>query len=219
MKKLLALLLALTMLTALCACGDASESGAETTDAPGTGASTTEPAGTSEPTGTTEPADTTEPAGTTESVTTEPKVEDYLFLYVDEDVKLIDDASTNADGGGSGNPIQFVDGNGVGYSSLNDIVYFENVDFSKGAGSMTIFFSNGNRSGAHTTLAVYIDDYENSEPVCTFDIKYTGGWDFGYAKPFTVPCEIPAGTHTVYVQYTNTNSGSFARVSFAEAAA
>ena len=158
----------------------------------------------------------------TEEVTTVPETEaipDYLVLYVDSDVKLIDDASTNETGGGSGNPIQFVEGSGVGYSSLNDIVYFENVDFGeKGAKSMTIQFSNGNRQGAHTTLAVYIDSYENSEPVCVFDIKYTGGWDIGYAKPFTVDCTIPAGTHTVYIQYTNENSGSFAELSFGEAA-
>ncbi len=158
---------------------------------------------------------------TTEEVTTIPETEavpDYLVLYVDSDVKLIDDAATNETGGGSGNPIQFVESSGVGYSSLNDIVYFENVNFGdKGAQAMTIHFSNGNRKGNHTTLSVYLDDYQNTDPICTFDIKYTGGWDIGYAKPFTVDCTVPAGTHTVYIQFTNENSGSFAQVSFTEA--
>jgi len=216
MKKIFALLLTVAMMLAVfTACGGDNTNTTNTSDPTNTGSESTSDteANTEQDTTDTEKVTTEAPE------TTEPVVEPYVYVYVDENVKLIDDASTNATGGGSGNPIQFVDGNGVGYSSLNDIVYFENVDFSKGASAMTISFSNGNRNGTHTTLAVYIDDYQNSEPVCTFDIKYTGGWDAGYAKEFTVPCEIPAGTHTVYIQYTNTNSGSFTWASFVEAGA
>ena len=215
MKKIFALLLTAVMLfSVLTACNSDNNSTTE---------GTTDPVVSDSETVANTEADTKKETDDKETSktpeTTEPVVEPYLFLYVDENVKLIDDATTNANGGGGGNPIKYVDGFGVGHSSMNDIVCFENVDFSKAAGAMTIFFSNGNRSGAHTTLAVYIDDYQNSEPVCTFDIKYTGGWDIGYAKEFTVPCEIPAGTHTVYIQFTNTNSGSFTWVSFVEAGA
>lgn len=179
-------------------------------------------AGKEDNTGTADTVQTAEAERTTETlpqITTEQEKEspDYLLLYVDEKAKLIDDPSTN-DLGGGGNPIQFVDDNGIGYSSLNDIVYFENVDFGeKGAKEMTIFFSNGNRDGNHSTLSVYIDDYENNEPIALFDIKYTGGWDSSYAKEFSVECPVPAGKHTVYIQFTNENSGSFTWISFAEA--
>lgn len=105
----------------------------------------------------------------------------------------------------------------MGYSSLNDIVYFSDVDFgANGAKQMTIFFSYGNDDESTTTLNVYIDDYKNT-PVCSFEIGFTGGWESTFAQEFTADCQIPGGIHTVYVQFTNEKSGSFTYIRFTEA--
>lgn len=141
----------------------------------------------------------------------------FSKIEVTPDVMLIDDDTTQQQGG-SGNPIQYVEGYGVGYSSLNDIVYFPDVDFgANGAKQMTIFFSYGRDDDTTTTLDVYIDDYQNSKPVCSFEIGFTGGWESIYAQEFTADCSIPSGTHTVYVQFTNEMSGSFTYITFTEA--
>ena len=141
----------------------------------------------------------------------------FAKVEVTPDVTLIDDDTTQ-DQGGSGQPIQYVDGYGVGYSSTNDIVYFEGVDFGdNGAKAMTIFFSYGNDDDSKTTLNVYIDDYKSGTPVCSYEIGFTGGWESTKAQEFTADCTIPGGVHTVYIQFTNEKSGSFTYISFAKA--
>lgn len=145
------------------------------------------------------------------------KYDAFKNIEVTPDVTLIDDDTTQQQGG-SGNPIQYVEGYGVGYSSLNDIVYFSDVDFgANGAKQMTIFFSYGNDDDSTTTLDVYIDDYQNTSPVCSFEIGFTGGWESTYAQEITADCQIPGGVHTVYVQFTNEKSGSFTYIRFTEA--
>lgn len=145
------------------------------------------------------------------------KYDAFAKVEVTPDVTLIDDDTTQ-DQGGSGQPIQFVDGYGVGYSSTNDIVYFEDVDFgTDGAKEMTIFFSYGNDDDSTTTLNVYIDDYKSGSPVCSYEIGFTGGWESIYAQEFKAPAAIPGGVHTVYIQFTNEKSGSFTYISFAKA--
>jgi Carbohydrate binding module (family 6). len=145
------------------------------------------------------------------------KYDAFSKIEVTPDVTLIDDDTTQ-DKGGSGQPIQYVDGYGVGYSSLNDIVYFSDVDFgANGAKQMTIYFSYGNDDDSTTTLNVYIDDYKNSSPVCSYDIGYTGGWESTKAQEFTADCTIPSGVHTVYIQFTNDKSGSFTYIDFTQA--
>ncbi|MGI6203006.1 MAG: carbohydrate-binding protein [Eubacteriales bacterium] len=153
----------------------------------------------------------------TTSLAASAKYDAFSKIEVTPDVHLIDDDTTQEQGG-SGNPIQYVEGYGVGYSSLNDIVYFPDVDFGEnGAKQMTIFFSYGHDDGSATTLDVYIDDYENSEPVCSFEIGFTGGWESTFAQEITADCNIPGGVHTVYVQFTNDRSGSFTYITFTEA--
>lgn len=145
------------------------------------------------------------------------KYDAFDKIEVTPDVLLIDDDTTQHQGG-SGNPIQYVEGYGVGYSSLNDIVYFPDVDFGpNGAKQMTIFFSYGHNDGSATTLDVFIDDYQNGKPICSYEIGYTGGWEAIYAQEFTADCEVPGGVHTVYVKFTNDRSGSFTYITFTEA--
>ncbi len=153
---------------------------------------------------------------TTEPATDAPKAP-YLKLYVDT-AKFIDNEETNETGGGSGNPIQYVDGYGCGYSSLGDTVVFENIDFgSNGAAFMTVDFSNGDKSYNASELEVRIDSLTEGEPSAVFELTYTGGWDIVHAKPFTELCAVPPGVHTIYITFTNSNSGSFDTVSFIEA--
>lgn len=140
----------------------------------------------------------------------------YIKMNV-TDAELIDDDTTQ-DKGGSGQPIQYVDGFGIGYSSLNDAVAFT-ADFgANGADALNILFSYGNNDGSKTTLAFYVDDLK-STPVATAEIGYTGGWNIDGATWVNVPMNVPAGTHTVYVQFTGTLSGSFSEVVFEEAEA
>ena len=134
-----------------------------------------------------------------------------------EDAELIDDDTTQ-DKGGSGNPIQIVDGYGCGYSSLNDIVAFNDIDFGDyGASSIQILFSYGNDDDSRTTLDIKLDD-PASAAIAQFEIGFTGGWTSDQAQWFEAPCSIPAGIHTVYVQFTNEKSGSFTQVVFRETA-
>jgi hypothetical protein len=145
------------------------------------------------------------------------KYDAFAKIEVTPDVTIIDDATTQ-DQGGSGQPIQYVEGYGVGYSSTNDIVYFADVDFgTDGAKEMTIFFSYGNDDASTTKINVFIDDYKSGKPVCSYEIGFTGGWESTKAQEFKAPCTIPGGTHTVYVQFANEKSGSFTYVTFAKA--
>ena len=134
-----------------------------------------------------------------------------------EDAELIDDDTTQ-DLGGSGKPIQLVDGYGCGYSSKNDIVAFNDIDFGDfGASSIQILFSYGNDDDSKTTLDVKLDD-PDSAAIAQFEIGFTGGWTSEQAQWFEADCAIPAGVHTVYIQFTNEKSGSFTQVAFREAA-
>ena len=133
-----------------------------------------------------------------------------------EDAELIDDDTTQ-DLGGSGKPIQLVDGYGCGYSSKNDIVAFNDIDFGDfGASSIQILFSYGNDDDSKTTLDVKLDD-PDSAAIAQFEIGFTGGWDIANAGWVRVPMTIPAGVHTVYVQFTNEKSGSISDIVFEEA--
>ena len=134
-----------------------------------------------------------------------------------EHAELIDDDTTQ-DQGGSGNPIQIVDGYGCGYSSKNDIVAFHDIDFGDfGASSIQILFCYGNDDDSKTTLDIKLDD-PDSAPIANFEIGFTGGWTSDQAQWFEAACAIPAGIHSVYVQFTNEKSGSFTQVAFKEAA-
>lgn len=141
----------------------------------------------------------------------------YLNLKVVKDAEVIDDDSTN-DLGGSGNPIQIMDAYGVGYSSLNDMVVFNDVDFGdNGASSAKIHFGYGNSDGSVTTLAFYIDNPDGA-PALEAEIGYTGGWDIASSGWVDIDFAVPAGIHTIYVKFTNEKSGSLSEISFYEAA-
>ena len=128
--------------------------------------------------------------------------------------KYIDDATTQ-DLGGNGNPIGYVAGYGCGNSSLNDIVYFEDVDFgSTGAMAITLLFGFDNKNGETTDLNFYIDGYDPKNLVGQAQVGDTGGWSIIDAKEVTFPVIIPAGVHSVYIQFTTANSGSFSYIRF-----
>ena len=140
----------------------------------------------------------------------------FSQIDVTPDTPYIDDDTTQ-DLGGSGQPIQYVDGYGCGYSSQNDIVYFEGIDFgANGAKALTIKFGFGKEDGETTTLAVIIDD-PASAPVGTFEIGFTGGWGIDTAGDVTTDVAIPGGVHTVYIKFTNEQSGSLSSMIFTEA--
>ena len=115
-----------------------------------------------------------------------------------------------------GNTIQFVEGNGCGWSAEGDMVQFKNIDFGKnGAKEMTISFSYDGE--ATSTLAAYLDN-PKGQPFATFATTSTGGWDIAHAKEFTTAVKVPGGVHDVYVKFTNAESGSFSYIRFAESA-
>ncbi len=139
----------------------------------------------------------------------------FKTIEVTPDTPYIDDDTTQ-DLGGSGQPIKWVEGYGCGYSSQNDIIYFEDIDFgANGAKSLTMKFGYG-KEDAKTTLAVMIDD-PKSAPVGTFEIGFTGGWEIEKAGDVTTDVKIPGGIHTVYIQFTNEHSGSISSIIFAQA--
>jgi len=139
---------------------------------------------------------------------------DSAFIDQDAlDADFWDDPDTLFEGG-SGQPIQYVNGYGVGYSSLNDQVIYEKLDFGEnGADKMIINFSNGGADD--TTLAVYIDE-KSGTPAATYTIPNTGGWEETWAEEFETAIDVPGGRHTVIVEFTNSNSGSFTYIRFHE---
>ncbi|MBQ8578767.1 MAG: carbohydrate-binding protein [Clostridia bacterium] len=140
--------------------------------------------------------------------------ESYIVLPI-EDAELIDDDTTQ-DLGGNGTFISIVDGYGCGNSSLNDCVVFHDIDFGEnGADQINVLFGFGKDEGSETTLSIALDDEENL--IGEFSIGYTGGWDIDNALWASTPVTIPSGVHTIYLRFTNENSGSFSQVSFAEA--
>ncbi|MCQ2433062.1 MAG: carbohydrate-binding protein [Clostridia bacterium] len=134
----------------------------------------------------------------------------------DELVTLWDDPDTK-DQGGSGQEIQKMDDYGVGYSSLNDQVIFKDVDFGEnGADLFSIWFSFG--SDDITTIDVHIDSIDTPK-IASFEITNTGGWSKDCAEQFDYKVAVPGGVHDVIVVFTNSLSGSFAKIQFHEAPA
>ncbi len=140
----------------------------------------------------------------------------FSKINVTKDVEVIDDTK---DQGGNNKPIAFVEGYGIGYSQIDDIVVFRNIDFGKnGANKFIISFQYGATSG-ESTLAIYIDDYKTAKPICELKCTPTGGWKLENAKEFSAACSVAGGVHTVYVKFTNKASGSFGYIRFEEAPA
>ena len=138
----------------------------------------------------------------------------FSNVEITENTKLYDDPDTLNEGG-NGNPIQYMEDYGVGYSSLNDQVIFEDLDFGpNGANKMYISFSFGAEDP--TTLAVYIDE-KSDTPACTYEIGNTGGWEKTFAEEFAADISVPGGIHTIIVEFTNSMSGSFSYIRFDEA--
>ena len=138
----------------------------------------------------------------------------YLDLYVFTDAEVIDDDTTQ-DKGGSGQPIQLMEAYGCGYSSLNDVVAFYDVDFgANGAKGASMRFGYG--AEAATTIAIYVDDM-NAAPACELAITSTGGWDIVNSGYVEVPMNVPAGEHDIFIKFTNEMSGSVSELHFIEA--
>ncbi len=139
---------------------------------------------------------------------------DYIELNGSTET-YIDDPETN-DQGGCGLSIQFVDGYGCGYSSLNDIVAFYNVDFGKtGSKSLSLVFAYGQDKGKTTDLEFYMDAYDDEAmKVGEAKIGFTGGWTINDAQELTFPCEVDPGVHDIFIKFTTGNSGSFSKIKF-----
>lgn len=111
------------------------------------------------------------------------------------------------DAPGTDNPIAYMEAYGVGYSSKGDQVWFEDLDFGEnGADKITINFSYG-ADGGSTNIAFFVDSTDG-EPAAKLNIGYTGGWESTYAKEFTTDIEVPAGKHTIIVEFLD-ETGSF----------
>lgn len=121
-------------------------------------------------------------------------------VMITADTKIVDVPGTD-------NPIAYMEAYGVGYSSKGDQVWFENLDFGEnGADKITINFSYG-ADGSSTNIAFFVDSTDG-EPAAKLNIGYTGGWESTYAKEFTTDIEVPAGKHTIIVEFLD-ETGSF----------
>lgn len=137
-------------------------------------------------------------------------------VVITASTELYDDPATLNEGG-NGQPIQYMEAYGVGYSSLNDMVIFKGIDFGiNGANKMFINFSYGNNDDTTTLIEVYVDKAEGT-PVASYKIGYTGGWESTFAQEFEAAAVVPGGTHDIYVKFANSKSGSFTYVRFNEA--
>ena len=139
-----------------------------------------------------------------------------IALNVVAQADVIDDDTTQ-DKGGNNTFISIMEDYGCGNSSLNDVVYFDDVDFGdNGADFMTIRFGYGWEDGTTTKVGLILDD-PDADPIATMDIQWTGGWDVKTSGYYSIPVEVPAGVHSVYFKFLNEKSGSLSEVYFAEA--
>ena len=139
-----------------------------------------------------------------------------IVLNVVAQADVIDDDTTQ-DKGGNNTFISIMEDYGCGNSSLNDVVYFDDVDFGdNGADFMTIRFGYGWEDGTTTKVGLILDD-PDADPIATMDIQWTGGWDVKTSGYHSIPVEVPAGVHSVYFKFLNEKSGSLSEVYFAEA--
>ena len=139
-----------------------------------------------------------------------------IALNVVAQADVIDDDTTQ-DKGGNNTFISIMEDYGCGNSSLNDVVYFDDVDFGdNGADFMTIRFGYGWDDGTTTKVGLILDD-PDADPIATMDIQWTGGWDVKTSGYYSIPVEVPAGVHSVYFKFLNEKSGSLSEIYFAEA--
>lgn len=121
-------------------------------------------------------------------------------VMITADTKIVDVPGTD-------NPIAYMEAYGVGYSAKGDQVWFEDLDFGEnGADKITINFSFGANDNS-TNIAFFVDSTDG-EPAAKLNIGYTGGWESTYAKEFTTDIEVPAGKHTIIVEFLD-ETGSF----------
>lgn len=142
----------------------------------------------------------------------------YTKLNPFSDLKVLDattavvDQVNTKNQGGSGNSIAKMEGNGVGYSSLDDMIVFPNCDFGKtGAKEFSVDFAYGTDNGTFATLGIFIDT-PYGDPVATLECGFTGGWGLDNTKTYSVeldPAKVGSGAHTVYVRFMTEMSGSF----------
>ena len=119
---------------------------------------------------------------------------------------------TNDSENRNGKNISYMEAYGCGNGAMGDAVQFKNIDFGDwGAKSMVISFAYGGERT--TTIDIKLDSLD-SEPIATYAITNTGGWDKTKAKEFTTNVDIPGGIHDVFVQFTNEESGAFSYIRF-----
>ncbi len=160
---------------------------------------------------------------TVANVLTYPKLNPFSTDTSNKDVALkvipstiILDQINTKDQGGSGKSIAYMEANGVGYSSKDDLVVFPNCDFGKkGAKKVTINFAY-NKADTTAQIGIFIDNPYKDAPDATITVKPTGGWDLTKAQPFSADISVGAGIHTVFVRFMDGNSGSFGNVVFTE---
>lgn len=160
----------------------------------------------------------TEAASTVKSTKTVDNQIKYTKLNPFSDLKVLDDTTMVVDQintkgqGGSNNSIAKMEANGVGYSSLDDMIVFPNCDFGKtGAKEFSIDFAYGNDNGTFATLGIFVDT-PYGEPIAKLECGFSGGWGLDNTKTFSVeldPAKVGSGSHTIYIRFMTEMSGSF----------
>ena len=107
---------------------------------------------------------------------------------------------------------------GIGNTEAGDYVVFRSVDFgSKGASKAGIRFSFliTEYSPLPCTMELYVDSLSGS-PAAVFSIEDTGHWIEDASMWFDAACNIPSGTHDIYLKWKD-NTGSLYGIRFTEA--
>lgn len=133
------------------------------------------------------------------------QIDPFEKIIMSKDTELFD--STD-DQGSNNQPIQYVEGFGIGYSYAGDCVIIRDVDFSeKQAKAISVFMANGD--GEPLNLSVHINDI-NSEPVAAISISPTNGYTRDKAKLFCADFDSPIeGTATVYIKWLDKTGNMF----------
>ena len=138
----------------------------------------------------------------------------FVRIGVDANTELIDSAINQ---GPNAHPIEYVEGFGIGYTFIDDMVVFRDLNFGpNGAEQMTVYFGYQSDDPPSSLLKIYVDDY-NLPEVAEIRCTSTGGYDESNQKDFVFNCIVPPGNHTIYVKYAEESSGSLYAITFKEA--
>lgn len=133
------------------------------------------------------------------------QIDPFGKIAMSADTELFD--STD-DQGLNGQPVQYVEEFGVGYSYAGDCVILRDLDFSgREAKAISVLMANGDNETLN--LSVHLNDMD-SKSIAVINVSPTGGYTREKAKMFCADFDFPIEeTATVYIKWLDRTGNMF----------